>query len=338
MYLQMAIWGLIGVSISVYGVAQAAALRKEAFEARQFGQYRLQTKLGGGGMGEVYLAEHQLLRRPSVIKLIRSDRAADPKMVGRFEREVRLMATLTHWNTVQVFDYGHTPDGTFYYVMEFLPGMNLQELVDRHGPLPPGRAVYLLRQVCRGLREAHGVGLIHRDVKPSNVMVCERGGQHDVAKLLDFGLVRGPAEEEAAAHLTDEQTVIGTPSYLSPEQACGKPTDARSDVYSLGATAYFLLTGKPPFVKARPMEVIAAHITEPPRPASDCCAGLPDDLCAAVMRCLAKDPAERFADVRALETALSACGCAADWDEDKAAGWWRATRSSYVDGHDRTRR
>jgi serine/threonine-protein kinase len=331
-YGQFLLWGLIGVGISVYGVAQAAALRKEAFEAKQFGRYRLQTKLGGGGMGEVYLAEHLLLRRPSVIKLIRPDRAADPKMLRRFEREVRLMATLTHWNTVQVFDYGHTPDGTFYYVMEYLPGMNLQELVERHGPLSPGRAVYLLRQVCRGLREAHGVGLIHRDVKPSNVMVCERGGQHDVAKLLDFGLVRGPAEGADAAHLTDEQTVIGTPAYLSPEQACGKPTDARGDVYSLGATAYFLLTGRPPFVKPRAMEVIAAHITEPPRPASECCAGLPDDLCAAVMRCLAKDPADRFPDVRALEMALAACACAADWDEDQAAGWWRTADRPEVNG------
>ncbi len=326
-YGQFLLWGLIGVCISVYGVAQAAALRKEAFEAKQFGRYRLLSKLGGGGMGEVYLAEHQLLRRPSVIKLIRPDRAADPRMLRRFEREVRLMSTLTHWNTVQVFDYGHTPDGTFYYVMEYLPGLNLEELVTRHGPLPPGRAVYLLRQVCRGLREAHGVGLIHRDVKPSNVMVCERGGQPDVAKLLDFGLVRGPAEEADAAHLTDEQTVIGTPAFLSPEQACGKPTDARSDVYSLGATAYYLLTGRPPFVKPRAMEVIAAHIAEPPRPASECCAGVPADLCAAVMRCLAKDPADRFPDVRALEAALSACGCAAHWDEDKATDWWRASSS-----------
>jgi serine/threonine-protein kinase len=323
-YVQFALWGLIGVSISVYGVAQAASLRKEAFEAKQFGRYQLRTKLGGGGMGEVFLAEHQLLRRPSVIKLIRPDRAADPRMLKRFEREVRLMSTLTHWNTVQVYDYGHTPDGTFYYVMEYLPGLNLEELVNQHGPLPPGRAVYLLRQVCRGLHEAHGVGLIHRDVKPSNVMVCERGGQSDVAKMLDFGLVRGPSEEADASHLTDEQTVIGSPAYLSPEQACGKPTDARSDVYSLGATAYFLLTGKPPFVKPRVMEVIAAHINESPRPTSECCGDVPADLCAVVMRCLAKDPADRFPDVRSLEAALAACACAADWNEDNAAGWWRA--------------
>ena len=141
-----------------------------------------------------------------------------------------------------------------------------------------------------GAAGAHGVGLIHRDVKPSNVMVCERGGQSDVAKLLDFGLVRGPAEEADAAHLTDEQTVIGTPAYLSPEQACGKPTDARSDIYSLGATAYFLLTGQPPFVKPRVMEVIAAHITEQPRPTSECCAGIPADLCAAVMALSGKEP------------------------------------------------
>src|SRR5262249_55874885 len=154
-------------------------LREQAFEARKLGQYQLKERLGSGGMGEVYLAEHVLLRRPCAIKLIRPDQAVDGTSLARFEREVRASATLTHWNTIEIYDYGHAEDGTFYYVMEYLPGLSLQELVDRHGPLPAGRAVYLLRQVCAALREAHAIGLIHRDIKPSNILACERGGVHD---------------------------------------------------------------------------------------------------------------------------------------------------------------
>jgi serine/threonine-protein kinase len=323
-YVQYALWGLIAVSISIYGAHQAGLLRKEAFEAKKFGRYRLVSKLGEGGMGEVHLAEHQLLRRPCVLKLIRSDRAGDPKLARRFEREVRLLSTLTHWNTVAVYDYGHTPDGTFYFVMEYLPGLTLDQLVARHGPLPPGRAVYLLRQVCRGLREAHAVGLIHRDVKPGNVIVCERGRTADVVKLLDFGLVRSAADDlDDGGKLTGEQVVIGTPAYLSPEQACGRPVDARSDIYSLGATAYYLLTGKPPFEKGRAMEVIAAHIAEAPRPPSASRSEVPADLSVVVMKCLEKDPSKRYQDVWELEAALAGCGCAGEWDEEKAAAWWK---------------
>src|SRR5262249_52007665 len=159
-------------------------------EARKLGQYVLRQRLGSGGMGEVYLAEHVLLRRPCAVKLIRPDRTTDSNSLLRFEREVQATATLNHPNTVQIFDYGHAEDGTFYYAMEYLPGLNLEELVKRHGPLPPERALHLLRQVCGALHEAHAGGLIHRDIKPSNIITCERGGLHDVAKLLDFGLVR----------------------------------------------------------------------------------------------------------------------------------------------------
>ena len=325
MYVQFVLWGLVGVSISVYGSFQATALRREAFEAKQFGQYRLVRKLGQGGMGEVHLAEHRLLRRPSVIKLIRPDRRHDPRTVLRFEREVRVLATLTHWNKVEVYDYGHTPDGTFYFVMEYLPGQDLQRLVDAHGPLPPGRAVYLLAQVCRGLREAHGVGLIHRDIKPANVMACRRGGLTDVAKVLDFGLVQAPDDaREDDSKLTREGMVMGTPAFLSPEQATARPADARTDIYSLGGTAFYLLTGRAPFEREKTMEVVAAHITEPPPDPRSVRPEVPADLAAVVLKCLAKAPADRFATVRDLETALLACGCAADWDEDRAAEWWEA--------------
>ena len=186
-------------------------------------------------MGEVYLAEHVLLRRPCALKLIRPERAGDPKNLRRFEREVQATATLTHPNTVQVYDYGHTDDGTFYYVMEYLPGLTLEELVKRHGPLPPARAIHFLRQVCGALEEAHAVGLIHRDIKPGNVIVCERGGVHDVAKLLDFGLVLSPVSEADGEKLTQDGAIAGTPAYMSPEQAGGQDdVDARSDIYSLG--------------------------------------------------------------------------------------------------------
>jgi serine/threonine-protein kinase len=321
MYIQFVLWGLVGASIAVYGATQAALLRKEAFEAKKFGQYRLVRKLGAGGMGEVHLAEHQLLRRPSVIKLVRADRRGDAKAGKRFEREVKMLATLTHWNTVEVYDYGHTPDGTFYFVMEYLPGVNLEDFVRRYGTMPPGRAVFLLRQVCLGLREAHAVGLIHRDIKPANIMACERGGLYDVAKLLDFGLVRAAEDEEDEDDdkLTREGVILGTPAFLSPEQAGGKPTDARSDVYSLGATLYYLLVGQPVFDKRGGVAMAAAHLHETPKAPPGC----PADLAVVVLKCLAKAPAARYQGTKELEQALGACACAADWDHDKAEAWWK---------------
>jgi serine/threonine-protein kinase len=262
-----------------------------------------------------------------VIKTIRPERARDPAALSRFEREVRILATLTHPNTVAVFDYGYTADGTFYYAMEYLPGLDLDALVDEHGPLPAGRAVHLLRQVCGALREAHAAGLIHRDIKPGNVMVCRRGGLPDVAKLLDFGLVQtaepvaapGPG---SAGRLTTEGAVLGTPSFMSPEQAAGRPLDPRSDVYSLGAMAFFLLTGKPPFERDGVMETIAAHLVEPPRPPRSVNPDVPADLDAVVLRCLAKDPRDRFATVAELDTALRRCAAATEWDESAADAWW----------------
>src|SRR5262245_29546970 len=267
MFVQYTIWCPIAVGLAAYGAHQAGMLRRQAYEAKRFGQYRLAQRLGAGGMGEVYLAEHLLLRRPSVIKVIRREHARDPAVLSRFEREVQILATLNHWNTVAVFDYGYTADGTFYYVMEYLPGLNLDELVKQHGPLPAGRAVHLLRQVCAALNEAHAAGLIHRDVKPSNIMACRRGCVPDVAQLLDLGLVHAAESGSGSGpKLTVEGAILGTPHFMSPEQAAGIPPDPRSDIYSLGATAYFLLTGQPPFPAGRAMEVIAAHLMQPPTP------------------------------------------------------------------------
>jgi serine/threonine-protein kinase len=305
---------------SALGAHMISRLRREVAEARQLGQYRLRRRIGGGGMGEVYLAEHQLLKRPCAVKLIRQDCGTDPRALARFEREVRLTAMLAHPNTVQIYDYGRTEDGTYYYVMELLEGLSLAELVDRHGPLPPGRAVYLLRQVCRALREAHAAGLIHRDIKPSNIFAAQSGGMGDVAKLLDFGLVL-PTASTLAPHLSEEGQILGTPLFMSPEQAMGdRSLDERTDIYSLGAVAYYLLTGRPPFDTGGGLGVMIAHVHDPVAPPSLFRAGIPDDLERAVLRCLAKDPADRFPDAASLERALGECACSADWDEERASG------------------
>ncbi len=227
---------LVAALVSVYGTHVINSARREAFKARQFGQYRLLEKLGSGGMGDVYKAEHVLLKRPCAMKLIKPESEADVTAVSRFEKEVKTTAKLTHWNTIEIYDYGHTEDGTFYYVMELLPGMSLQELVEQHGPLSPGRVVYLLRQVCGALQEAHHVGLIHRDIKPANIFVAQRGGVFDVAKLLDFGLVKerttGPDDDGKSKY----GSFSGTPLYMSPEQASAyEDVDGRAGHLCIGS-------------------------------------------------------------------------------------------------------
>jgi serine/threonine-protein kinase len=323
----LAVWMVLGAGLAVYGSHHIAVLRQQANEARRLGQYQLRRRLGAGGMGEVYLARHALLRRPCALKLIRPERAGDAGHLRRFEREVQATAALTHPNTVQIFDYGHAEDGTFYYAMEYLPGLNLEQLVKGHGPLPPERVLHLLRQVCGALYEAHAVGLIHRDIKPSNIITCERGGVPDVAKLLDFGLVR--SRDADPDHLSQEGTMAGTPAYMAPEQAEGKKElDARGDLYSLGAVGYYLLTGQPPFVRPSPLQTVIAHLCDMPTPPDRLRADVPADLQAVVLRCLEKDPARRFPDARSLDTALAGCHAAGLWTEDRAAAWWRSQTAS----------
>jgi eukaryotic-like serine/threonine-protein kinase len=319
----LALWLGLASTVVVFTSYRIEMLRREAADARKLGQYVLKERLGAGGMGEVFLAEHTLLRRPCAVKLIRSERAADPDELRRFEREVRLTATLTHPNTIQVFDYGHTEDHVFYYVMEYLEGLSLEEVVRRHGPLPPARAIYFLRQVCAALQEAHDIGLIHRDVKPGNVRVCKRGGEYDVIKLLDFGLVLPlPAATEGENALTQRGTIAGTPDYMSPEQAVGQTVDGRSDIYSVGALAWYLLTGAPPFARPSVVGILAAHLYETARPLSETHPHVPADLEAVVLRCLAKDPDDRFPDARGLEQALAACRASSGWSPKDAAAWW----------------
>ena len=321
----MAFWMTLAGTVGIFGSYKLAELRQQVHEAQDLGQYRLIRKIGAGNMGEVHLAEHLLLRQPCAIKLIRPDRAADAATLSRFEREVQTTSRLTHWNTVRIYDYGYTEEGTFYYVMEYLAGWTLEELVRRHGPLPPSRAIHLLRQVCAALREAHAIGLVHRDIKPANVITCVRGGVPDVAKLLDFGLVRHSGPPPGDALVTSPGSLTGTPAYMSPEQAGGQSDlDARSDIYSLGAVGYFLVTGQPPFVRDTPMRVLMAHMYEAPRPPSTLRPDLPEDLDALIVRCIAKDPSARYADVSELDRALAGCKASAEWSEVDAQAWWAA--------------
>jgi hypothetical protein len=314
----------IGTALAIYGAFLVNGLRKELHQALKFGQYQLIRKLGSGGMGEVFLAEHQLLKRPCALKLIKPEAAGDTIALARFEREVKSAAQLTHPNTIGIFDYGRTDDGTFYYVMEYLQGQALSDLVAQFGPLPAGRVIYLLRQACAGLAEAHGVGLVHRDLKPANVFIALRGGEYDVVKVLDFGLVK--VQDPTAPALTSANTVSGTPLFMSPEQATGtRDLDARADIYALGAVAYFALTGRPPFDCQTAFEVMMAHARDPVVPPSQINPAVPVDLEQVILRCLAKKPEARYPNVKALGEALAACASAAEWGPNRAETWWKST-------------
>lgn len=295
--------------IAVFVASRNYALLREVYEARreaqQVGPYSLQRMLGKGGMGEVWLAEHRLLKRPCAVKFIRADLAGSSSMAARFEREVRAVTGLTHHNTIRIYDYGRADDGSFYYVMEYLEGPTLDELVRTEGPQTPVRVVHLLRQVCGALAEAHAAGLIHRDIKPGNILVAKLGGRSDVAKLLDFGLVHDLGVK-ADNRLTLSGIVLGTPTYMCPEQAGGTAVDGRGDVYSLGAVAFFALTGRPPFERDSHGAMIAAHLTEAPPDVTEFNEQVPVALAVIVMKCLAKQPADRYASAEELEAALAA--------------------------------
>ena len=321
MMLEVPMTLILSSVIAVWGVRTMGRLRRQAFEAKQLGQYRLKQLLGAGGMGEVHLAEHVLLKRPCALKLIHPDKAGNPNTLARFEREVQATAKLSHWNTVEIFDYGRTDDGTFYYVMEYLPGLNLQQLVEMFGPLPAERAIHLLMQTCDALSEAHAKGLVHRDIKPGNIFAANRGGVFDVAKLLDFGLVK-PIADLGSPGVTQEGMIAGSPLFLSPEQATADGVDYRSDIYSLGATAYFLLTGHAPFEDEKPIKILMAHASGRPALPSSLQPDVPVDLERVIMRCLAKLPGERYDSVKSLRTALSECTAAGHWTRESAANWW----------------
>ncbi|MBL4845945.1 MAG: serine/threonine protein kinase [Planctomycetes bacterium] len=303
-----------------------AAVSAAGDQARRLGSYQLTELLGRGGMGEVWRAEHALLARPAAVKLIDPRRVADHDQEARsalshFEREARATASLTSPHTVRLYDFGVSREGTFYYVMELLDGVHLDALVRRFGPLPPGRAVYLLRQLCESLAEAHAVGLVHRDVKPANVSVCRVGIRHDFVKVLDFGLVTAPGH----SRIDPEGEIVGTPAFMAPEVARGETDiDQRADVYAIGCTAYWLLTGQLVFGGADLLQVLDDHKKTPPEPPSARTeAPVPPELERLVMECLAKDRASRPPDAMALWRRLTALELSDPWSEDRAQEWWR---------------
>lgn len=311
----------------VYIARQHREMRNAAIAAKHLGQYALEEKLGAGGMGTVYKARHAMLRRPTAVKLLDVDKMSE-MAIARFEREVQLTSGLTHPNTVAIFDYGRTPEGIFYYAMEYLEGMNLEGMVQRNGPLPEARAVYILRQICGALGEAHARGLVHRDIKPANIFLTSRGGMYDFVKVLDFGLVKSLDGGDSAG-LTNPQGVTGTPLYLSPEAVYHPDqVDVRADVYAVGAVGYYLLTGTPVFSAESVVEICMKHVkAAPERPSDRLGRPISCELENLILRCLAKSPQERPADANQLLRELEACAVEGTWTAADAAQWW-ATRNA----------
>ncbi len=301
-------------------------LSEAELKLKQLGQYTLEEKIGEGGMGVVYRARHAMLRRDTAVKLLLPE-SADAASIERFEREVRLTCQLTHPNTIQVYDYGHTPDGIFYYAMEYLSGLNLHELIARFGPQPESRVIHILVQVCDSLAEAHALGLIHRDIKPANIFLCRRGGVADCVKVLDFGLVREYRVGQAEPVKNPGDNVIeGTPWFTPPEAITGSaPADPRSDIYSLGALGYYLLTGQYIF-DAVTVEVIhQKQLTAPPvSPRLRTTNPISTEMEKILWRCLEKDPNARPQSAGELRRLLLASPAAADWSVKRRGEWWEA--------------
>jgi serine/threonine protein kinase len=317
--------------IFVFSLAMARvqkAAQKAALAAKELGQYHLDEKLGEGGMGVVYRGRHRMLRRPTAIKLLHPDKTTD-EAIARFEREVQLTCQLNHPNTIAIYDFGRTAEGIFFYAMEYLDGINLDVLVQRHGSQPEGRVIHILRQICGSLAEAHEIGLVHRDIKPANLVLGRRGGESDVVKVLDFGLVKAVDSAKEAA-ITSSGSVIGTPLYMSPESV-ERPgeIDGRSDLYAVAAVGYFLLTGGPPFDGKSVVEICMHHArTQPQAPSERLNRPVAADLEAILLKGLAKKADERFATARDFAEALAACASAGSWTERQAEIWWRSNNKS----------
>jgi serine/threonine-protein kinase len=294
---------------------------REEQRANDLGSYRLTSPLGEGGMGEVWRASHKMLARPAAVKLVKVDSGRDEIFQQRFHREANAIAGLQSPHTVYLYDFGTTPEGRLYYVMELLDGVSLQTLVATFGPQPASRTVAILRQICRSLEEAHEKKIIHRDLKPSNVMICQVAQVSDFVKVLDFGLAKTFGTTDAM-HLTVEGTTLGTPEYMAPEVARAGPIDARADLYALGCIAYFLLTGALVFADSNPVTVAIKHLrTRPDPPSRRTALFIPPDVERVVLQCLEKEPAARPATARDVERMLSACDVP-PWTESDAEAWW----------------
>jgi eukaryotic-like serine/threonine-protein kinase len=336
MTLNTILWAVLGTVVATIVSRVLYGLRRQVAEASELGQYLLEERIGGGGMGEVWRARHRLLIRPAAIKVIRQTAvrgmAADPELlVRRFEREARATAALTSPHTVQLYDFGVAEDGRLYYVMELLDGLDLDTLVRREGPLPAERVVHLLRQVCAALQDAHANGLVHRDIKPANVVVSRAGTTFDFVKVLDFGLVKLDSSVDAdrdLLKLSTDDGWSGTPGYMAPEVVMGATeTDRRVDIYALGCVAYWLLTGKLVFEGENAMQVMMQHATsEPRRPSARIGRAMPAGLEELVMECLEKDPARRPASAQVLGERLAAVPLPSAWTAERAEQWWAAHR------------
>jgi hypothetical protein len=331
------VWALLGVFALALGVLSVAIrrLRERVEELAELGQYQLDSPLGAGGMGTVYLARHALLRRPTAVKVLRPEQASDD-LVRRFEQEVQQTARLSHPNTIEIYDYGRTPERVFYYAMEYADGLTLDRLVALEGRLPAGRAAHLLRQLCGSLAEAHARGLVHRDVKPQNVLVCERGGLSDFVKVLDFGLVKataapveaGAAAEGAPPPQTTPELMLGTLLYVPPERLRGQ-TEAspRGDVYALGATAFRMLTGRDVFSGATSAELCANILSQPPPRLTTLAPDVPRALEALVLACLSKEPGRRPANAGEVLATLEMVAPLDEWTPADARAWWERYRA-----------
>ena len=316
------------VGIAVLASSVIYGLGRDVAQARQMGSYRLSERLGRGGMGEVWKADHMLLARTAAIKLIRTDLdgGITPAHLERFEREVQATAGLRSPHTIDVYDFGLTSDGTFYYVMELLDGLDLENLVRMNGPLPPGRVVHILRQVCHSLAEAHQVGMVHRDIKPANIFICRYGRDLDFVKLLDFGLVkqaRGTDTGDVA--LTQDGSFTGTPAYASPEMAGGDvdQVDATSDIYSLGCVAFWLLTGRTVFEASTTLQMLMKHHGEVPEaPSGFTEQELDSEIDRLILECLEKKSRDRIPSAQVLDARLRKIATTNPWSPDEAGRWW----------------
>jgi len=324
------IFGLLALgAVAIFVLMRLAnrlqeSARKAALKAKQLGQYTLEEKIGAGAFGTVFRGHHALMRRPVAVKLLDAAQANETS-IARFEREVQLTCQLTHPNTIALYDYGRTPEGLFYYAMEFLDGVSLDALVNKYGRQPEGRVIHILRQVCASLAEAHGRSLVHRDIKPHNIFLTRRGDVPDFVKVLDFGLVKA-RNIEGQVELTGANATLGTPLYMSPE-AVEHPdvVDARTDLYSLGAVGYYLVTGENVFSGATIGEVLMQQVkAEPEKPSARLGEPLSADFENLLLRCLAKKPADRPASARELEAALGRCAVASPWTREQAEDWWHS--------------
>jgi serine/threonine-protein kinase len=325
------LWLIIAVTLSTVTSRTIYGLRQQVREASEIGQYTLEEKIGSGGMGEVWRARHRMLIRPAAVKLVSarelgSAPSGDPQLrLRRFEREARATAGLKSPHTVELYDFGVTDDGTLYYVMELLDGMDLDTLIERFGPMPAERAIHLLRQVCASLGDAHQNGLVHRDIKPANIIVSRIGADWDFVKVLDFGLVKleSARPSEANARLTADTSVSGTPGFIAPEVVLGTQSDYRVDIYSLGCVAYWLVTGKLVFEGPGAIKVISDHVYSAPSPPSSRSElPIPPELDTLILECLEKDPAKRPASASALEARLQAIPITTPWTGERAERWW----------------